>query len=385
MPTSPAKARRLLRAGKAKVIKRTPFTIQLIYGSTGYKQPITLGVDTGYKHVGLSAVSDNKELLSSEVKLRTDIVKLLSERKMYRRNRRNRLWYREARFLNRTGSKKQGWISPSIQHRLDSHIKAINFVQSILPITEITVEAAAFDIQKIKNQNIQGTSYQNGVQKDFWNVREYVLYRDGHICQHCGKSNTILNVHHIESRQTGGNSPDNLITLCEKCHKAYHNGKIQLSIKKKHRSFKAETAMSILRWKIIDKLKELGNTVNITYGYITKSIRIALKLDKSHNNDAFCIAGGNWQERTSVINGFYNRRQNRCTQLNRNGFKPSIRRQKYQFQPNDLVKFNGKAYIVKGIQNLGRYIKLDGLKKLVKTESVNLIKYGKGLQFIPAL
>ena len=200
MPTSPAKARRLLKAGKAKVIKRTPFTIQLIYGSTGYKQPITLGVDTGYKHVGLSAVSDNKELLSSEVKLRTDIVKLLSERKMYRRNRRNRLWYREARFLNRTGSKKQGWISPSIQHRLDSHIKAINFVQSILPITEITVEAAAFDIQKIKNQNIQGTSYQNGVQKDFWNVREYVLYRDGHICQHCGKSNTILNVHHIERK-----------------------------------------------------------------------------------------------------------------------------------------------------------------------------------------
>ena len=77
MPTSPAKARRLLKSGKAKVIKRTPFTIQLIYGSTGYKQPITLGVDTGYKHVGLSAVSDNKELLSSEIKLRTDIVKLL--------------------------------------------------------------------------------------------------------------------------------------------------------------------------------------------------------------------------------------------------------------------------------------------------------------------
>ena len=200
MPTSPAKARRLLKVGKAKVIKRTPFTIQLIYGSTGYKQPITLGVDTGYKHVGLSAVSDKKELFSSEVKLRTDIVKLLSERKMYRRNKRNRLWYREARFLNRTRNKKSGWFAPSICHRLDSHIKAINFIKSILPITKINVEAAAFDIQKIKNPNIQGTNYQNGVQKDFWNVREYVLYRDGHKCQHCGKSNTILNVHHIERK-----------------------------------------------------------------------------------------------------------------------------------------------------------------------------------------
>ena len=384
MPTSPAKARRLLKAGKAKVIKRTPFTIKLIYGSTGYKQPITLGVDTGYKHVGLSAVSDNKELLSSEVKLRTDIVKLLSERKIYRRNKRNRLWYREARFLNRIKSKKAGWLAPSIRHRLDSHIKAINFVKSILPVTEISVEAAAFDIQKIKNPNIQGTDYQNGVQKDFWNVREYVFYRDQHKCQHCGKSNTILNVHHIESKQTGGNSPDNLITLCEKCHKAYHKGKIKLSITK-HKTFKAETAMSILRWKIVDKLKELGNTVNVTYGYITKSVRIALKLDKSHNNDAFCIAGGNWQERTNVINGFYNRRQNRCTQLNRKGFMPSIRRQKYQFQSNDLVRFSGKTYIVKGIQNLGKYIKLDGFEKRVKTESVNLIKYGKGLQFIPVL
>ena len=299
MPTNAANARLLLKAGKAKVVKRTPFTIQLCYSSDNYKQPITLGVDTGYKYVGLSAVSDNKELLSSEVKLRTDIVKLLSERKMYRRNRRNRLWYREARFLNRIKSKKSGWLAPSLEHKLNEHIKAINFVKSILPITEITVEAAAFDIQKIKNPNIQGTDYQNGVQKDFWNVREYVLYRDWHKCQHCGESNTILNVHHIESRQTGGNSPDNLITLCETCHRDYHKGKIQLSIKK-HKTFKAETAMSILRWKIVDKLKELGNSVNVTYGYITKSIRIALKLDKSHNNDAFCIAGGNWQERTDT-------------------------------------------------------------------------------------
>ena len=374
MPTSPAKARRLLKAGKAKVIKRTPFTIQLIYGSTGYKQPITLGVDTGYKHVGLSAVSDNKELLSSEVKLRTDIVKLLSERKMYRRNRRNRLWYREARFLNRIKSKKAGWLAPSICHRLDSHIKAINFIKSILPVTEISVEAAAFDIQKIKpwraqetalagslalkDPNIQGADYQNGVQKDFWNVREYVLYRDGHICQHCGKSNTILNVHHIESRQTGGNSPDNLITLCEKCHKAYHNDKIKLSIKK-HNSFKAETAMSILRWKIIDKLKELGNAVNVTYGYITKSIRIALKLDKSHNNDAFCIAGGNWQERTDTYFIKFIRECNRslfkANLLKGGKRKVNTIRQAFGFHRFDKVLYGKIECFIHGLRSSGYF------------------------------
>ena len=381
MPTSPAKARRLLKAGKAKVVKRSPFTIQLIYGSSGYKQDIKLGVDTGYKHVGLSAVSDAKELFRSEVELRTDIPKLLSERRQYRRTRRNRLWYRKQRFLNR--GIKAGWLAPSVQHRLDSHIKAVDFVKSILPVTEITVEAAAFDIQEIKNPDISGVEYQNGVQKNFWNVREYVLYRDGHTCQHCGKSNTVLNVHHIESRQTGGDRPDNLITLCESCHKAYHKGKIELKIKK-HKAFKAETVMSILRWKIVNKLRELGNTVSITYGYLTKSARIALKLDKSHSNDAFCIAGGSGQERTDVINGSFTRRQNRCTQLNRKGFKPSIRKRRYELQPNDLVKCGKEVFRVVGVHSYGKYVKLRN--KLNEIFNVNIKKaevlvYGKGLQF----
>ena len=158
MPTTVGKARRLLKQGKAKIIRRFPFIIQLTYVTGENKQPISLGVDTGYKHVGLSAVSDKKELFSSEVKLRTDIVKLLSERKMYRRNKRNRLWYREARFLNRIKSKKAGWLAPSLEHKLNEHIKAINFVKSILPVTEINVEAAAFNIQKIKPRRAQETA-----------------------------------------------------------------------------------------------------------------------------------------------------------------------------------------------------------------------------------
>ncbi len=385
MPTSPAKARRLLKAGKAKVVNRTPFTIQFIYGSAGYKQKVKLGVDTGYKHIGLSAVSSDKELFRSEVELRTDIPKLLSERRQYRRQRRNRLWYRPARFLNR-GNKSKGWLAPSVEHRLDSHIKAINFVKSILPVTEINLEVAAFDIQKIKNPDIQGTDYQNGVQKDFWNVREYVLYRDNHTCQACnGKSkDKVLNVHHIIPRTAGGtNKPDNLITLCESCHKAYHSGKIKLEVKK-HKAFKAETIMSILRWKIVNKLRELGNVVNITYGYITKSVRISLKLNKTHSNDAFCIAGGAEQERMKLLNSSYTRRNNRAIQLNRKGYKPSIRRQRYKFQPNDLVKYGKEVLRVVGVHSYGKAVKLKN--RLKETINVNikkaeLLTYGKGLKF----
>ncbi|RKX36606.1 MAG: HNH endonuclease, partial [Thermotogae bacterium] len=104
---------------------------------------------------------------------------------------------------------------------------AIEQVKKILPVTKINIEVAAFDIQNIKNPDISGREYQNGEQTDFWNVREYVLYRDNHTCQVCkGKSkDTVLEVHHIVSRQVGGNRPDNLITLCKTCHQKYHLGK----------------------------------------------------------------------------------------------------------------------------------------------------------------
>ena len=320
MPCSQAKARILLKDGKAKVVKRTPFTIQLIYGSSGYVQPVTLGVDTGYKKVGLSAVSKDKELFVSEVELRTDIPNLLSQKRQYRGTRRNKLWHRKPRFFNRVKSKKKGWLSPSVEHRLNEHIKAVNLVKSILPVSLIAIEAAAFDIQKIKNPGISGTEYQNGEQKDFWNVREYVLYRDNHTCQSCnGKSkDKVLNVHHIKSRQTGGNRPDNLLTLCETCHKTYHKGKIELKIKNNKR-FKAETIMSILRWKIVNRLRELGNIVSVTYGYITKSARIALKLEKSHTNDAYVIAGGTVQEKTG--NNYFIKFVRKC---NRSLFKANL-------------------------------------------------------------
>ena len=106
MPCKPRKARLLLKEDKAKVVKRTPFTIQLLHGSSGYKQPITLGVDAGSKHVGISATTENNVLFEAEVKLRNDIVKLLADRRSLRRNRRNRKTrYRKARFDNRKSQK----------------------------------------------------------------------------------------------------------------------------------------------------------------------------------------------------------------------------------------------------------------------------------------
>lgn len=312
MPTKRlGKVRHMLKDGMAKVVQRTPFTIQLTYDSKEFTQDISLGVDAGSKTVGLSATTDEDELYASNVILRNDIVKLLSDRRELRRCRRNRKRrYRQARFDNRVKSKKKGWLAPSVLNKVNTHLKAIADVYKILPITKLIIEVATFDIQKIKNPDISGKEYQQGEQLGFWNVREYVLWRDNHKCQHChGKSkDNILNVHHIESRKTGGNSPNNLITLCETCHHKYHNGEIELNLKR-GKSFKDATFMGIMRWALYNKLQELYSNVNLTYGYITKHTRIEHNLPKDHYIDARCISGN---PQATPLGYVYYQRKVRC-------------------------------------------------------------------------
>lgn len=295
MPCKPRKARLLLKNKKAKILKYEPFTIQLLYGSSGYRQKVSLGIDAGSKHVGASATTIKQELYASQTELRGDmIVKLLSDRREFRRSRRNRKTrYRKLRFLNRVHSKHKGWLAPSIENKINTHMRIIFDVHKILPVYNIIVEVASFDIQKLKNKDISGKEYQEGEQLGFNNVREYVLHRDNHTCQCChGKSkDKILNVHHIESRKTGGNAPNNLITLCRTCHTKYHKGEINLP-KKIHRGmkFKDATFMGIMRWTFYERLKKLYKNVKMTYGYITKYKRIKYNIEKSHVADAFCIA-----------------------------------------------------------------------------------------------
>lgn len=296
MPTNRhGKVRRLLKNNKAKVVKRCPFIIQLLYETGSIVQDISLGIDAGSKYIGISATTKENELYASNVELRNDIVDNISTRRQYRRSRRNRKTrYRKPRFNNRVKSKKKGWLAPSIKQKIETHVRVVDNVTKMLPISRIIVECASFDIQKIKNPEIHNEQYQQGDQLGFWNVREYVLFRDNHTCQYCkGKSgNKILNVHHIESRKTGGDAPNNLITLCEYCHKKYHEGKIKLPEKiKRGVKFNDAIFMGIMRWGFYNQIKEKYNNVSMTYGYITKNTRIMNNLPKEHYVDARCISG----------------------------------------------------------------------------------------------
>jgi len=190
MPCKPSRARKLLLEDKAKVIQKTPFIIKLLFGSSGYVQPVTAGMDTGSKVVGCSSVANGRVLYQSEIYQREDVSRKMQQRAMYRRTRRSRKTrYRPARFDNRSNSRKDGRLAPSIRSKLESHFREKRFVESILPVTKWKIELASFDIHKITNPEVFGIGYQNGNQKDFYNVKAYVLARDNYTCQHCkGKS-----------------------------------------------------------------------------------------------------------------------------------------------------------------------------------------------------
>jgi hypothetical protein len=426
MPTTPQKARMLLKQKKAQVVSRKPLVIQLRVATGETKQEVKLGVDSGYQYIGFSAITEKQELISGEFNLLKGMSERLKERSMYRTQRRNRLRYRKPRWNNR--KRNDSWLAPSIQHKLDTHIRFIKYLNSILPISNITIEVGNFDIQKIKNPNISGKEYQEGEQKDFWNLREYILRGDNHKCQNpecANKSkNKILQVHHLGYwKKDRTDRPSNLITLCTKCHtpKNHKEGGFLYGWEPNLKSFKEATFMSMVRWRLVN---ELG--CEHTYGAYTKQNRIKLNLEKTHFNDAFVIAGGTIQKRIKPL--FINqiRRHNRSLEKfydakyidSRTGKKVSgtelfcgrrtrnknlntenlrkyrkekiskgrrqIRREKYNCQPGDLVRYNENIHTVKGVFNKGSWIRLvDNSNDILNTaiSKVELLKYNKGISF----
>ncbi len=421
MPTTPRNARRLLEAGQARIVARTPLTIQLLYPSRRSTQPITLGIDAGYATVGFAAVSDKEELVGGEFKLLVGMAERLAERAMYRGGRRQRTRYRKPRFDNRR--RAEGWLAPSIQHKLNSHLRLIDRLCAALPITRIVIEVASFDIQRLKDPDIVGVGYQQGEQAGFWNLREYILHRDSHTCQNSNCPNRakekVLQVHHLGYwRGDGSDRPANLITLCTRCHTSENHqpGGFLWGWQPRLNSFRPETFMSMVRWRLVEAVG-----AEAAYGYLTKRHRIELDLPKSHAQDAFVIAGGNTQVRAEplllqqvrrnrrALQTWYdakyidirtgkvvkaqvlnNGRRTRNRNLNSENLRRyrgpkvskgrvSIRRQRYPYQPGDLVRYEGQIYCVQGMGSYGRNVKLAGRPKEVKAALVSPVCWRKGI------
>lgn len=291
MPCSQRKARLLLKEGKAKIIGYKPFTIQLLQATGETIQEVHLGVDTGAKHIGIAAASGDKVLVKGEIELRDDIHKNMESRSILRSTRRNRKTrYRKVRFLNR--KRKDGWLPPTVQSKLNATFMWIDRFESLLPNPILHIEVGKFDIQKMINPDITNEDYQNGQCVGYYDVRYFVFARDNYTCQVCKKKNKILHTHHIIYKSKGGTDrADNLITVCSECHSSENHQKggilYDWMIKhKKVKQYKDATFMNIVRKRTFTKYPE----AIITYGSETSPYRKDLGLEKTHYNDAIAIS-----------------------------------------------------------------------------------------------
>ena len=352
MPTSRfGKVRRMLRDKKAKVVKRCPFTIRLLYEpKTKIVQDVVLGVDTGSKHVGVACVSNDKVLYQAQVELRDDIKKKMGSRRMYRRGRRQRKTrYRKPRFLNRGNSTRKDRYCPTIISKCYGHEREIEFCKKILPVKDVVLETGKFDTQLMEKPWLQEHkwAYQKGVNYGYANAREHALVRDKYTCQCCGKKNCRLEVHHIVFRRNGGSdSLENLITLCEDCHKAVHLGEIILKLRGKRKSnLRYATQMSVIRCMLMRMYPDAIET----FGFVTKANRENLGIKKEHYLDACVIASGGLNFKPSDL--LYRKR---CVPTQSRKLTRGVRSETmlptskvHGFKRYDKVKYLGKVCFVK--------------------------------------
>ena len=354
------KVRRLLRDRKAKVIRRCPFTIKLLYEpSTDMVQECYCGVDTGSKYIGTAVIGNDKVLYQSQTELRDGIKKKMNRRKGFRRSRRSRKTrYRKPRFLNRKNSKKLNRLPPSIRHKVQAHIDEIEFCKKILPVSYLILEVSQFDTALMKNptlvdEKVKKWGYQEGFNYGYSSRRSAILHRDNYTCQCCGKKNCRLEVHHIKFRRDGGtDDEENLITLCEDCHEGVHAGTVVLNKKsKKSKGLKHATHMSIIRNRL---LKEYPNAIE-TFGFVTSENRNHLGLEKTHYIDACVIAGGGLPfELSDMI--YYKRRVSKGNYRLTNGIWGGQRLPTgkfYGLRKLDKVEYLGEEYFIYSRNSFG--------------------------------
>lgn len=334
MPTeNNGKVRKLLKQNKAKIVDYKPFTIQLLYETEEHTQATVLGIDTGRENISITVVQkeDGNVLFSSELVTRNkNIPKLMEKRKTNRqarrRNRRqkkvrlaksNNTFYKRAKHIRENGTslsilvkhiakkdarfsnrvRPKGWLTPTANNLLLTHLNYVNKVKKILPITEVVVEYAKFDIHKLKDSTISGEEYQQGDLYGYLNMKAFITARQEGKCLLCNKD-YIEQLHHIIRQSEGGSDHhSNLAGLCRSCHNKVHKSptfdkKVTSLMKGMKKEFNATSILNIIMPYLYMEIQAIFGESNVfkTHGYITKTDRMTHKLDKSHYNDSYLVA-----------------------------------------------------------------------------------------------
>lgn len=322
MPCSEKRARLLLARGRARVHRLAPFVIRLVdvKAEDCKLQALSLKIDPGSKTTGVALVRPAQRVHSDTGEISTGVVvlslmeishrgrkiseALTARRNMRRRRRSANLRYRAPRFLNR-GNQRQGWIAPSLQHRVDTTLAWVQRILRWAPIRSISQELVRFDMQALQTPGIEGIGYQQGTLAGY-ELREYLLEKWGRKCAYCGAENTPLQVEHIQPRARGGSHrASNLTLACQCCNEKKAALPIEVFLAKKpevlkrilaqaQRPLRDAAAVNTTRWALANALKATGLPVELASGGRTKFNRQTLGIPKTHALDAVCVGELDW-------------------------------------------------------------------------------------------
>ena len=303
LPIHPAQGRQLLRNKKVAVFRRFPFT--LILKESRPDSPVSslrLKLDPGAKTTGIVLVNDTigEVVFAAELKHRGFAIRdALTSRRQLRRGRRARKTrYRQPRFLNRT--RPQGWLAPSLQSRIENIKTWVEKLRKLAPIEAISQELVRFDMQSIRNPDIQGKEYQQGTLAGY-ETREYLLEKWGRQCAYCGVKDVPLQVEHIHPKAKGGsNSITNLTLSCDKCNTKKgikdvkdflkkDTNRLEKILEQAKRPLADAAAVNTTRFALLKVLTATGLPVETGSGGLTKFNRNQQKLEKTHWIDASCV------------------------------------------------------------------------------------------------
>lgn len=369
MPCTEKRASLLLARNRARVHRLLPFTIRIVdrITSSCTFQSLRIKLDPGSKTTGMALV---REIQDSRIEVLNlfelihrarQISEALTARSNMRRRRRSaNLRYREPRFLNRR-NKQEGWLAPSLQHRVDTTMAWVSRLTKLAPITAISQELVKFDMQAMESPEISGVEYSQGTLMGY-EVREYLLEKFNRTCVYCDAKYVPLQIEHIHPKSNGGtNRITNLALACGACNHRKSAQDVNVFLKKDparlskiltqvKSPLKDAAAVNSTRWALFNALKATGFSVDVASGGRTKFNRTKLNIPKTHAFDAVCVGNVNSIEEWNkpILNikstgrGCYQR-----TRLNASGFpRGYLTRVKNinGFQTGDMVK----ATVTKG-------------------------------------
>ena len=411
MPTNRhGKVRKMLNDGRAKVVNRTPFTIQLQYESKRYTQPVTLGVDASNKKIGLSATTEREEVYTAEVELRKDVSKLNEQRKQLRGRRRYRKDSRCPRKKERKiikpyqifdgiklKKKYKNRLKVSSEQKIRSHLNAIKRVHDILPVSKVVIETFQVNPGKMSQSNFEKDYYMRS------RLRGTTLIRDNYTCQMCGgrTKDYVLTVRRFNMPMENIDFRNNKFdcyekvcysTLCKTCRDKL----TQLEESKRHvkgysrpimRAYQSiynenvstrKFKIGRMRWLVYDRAKEIYSDVEYRDGAQTKQDRIDSGLSNNPRNNARVLAGNT--ENLTCNYYYYKLRRCHNRQIHKavpikTGIRPRAQSPYYTkgFSSYDLVKYNGKLYYITKKRKTGYF----GLGNASGKTLINSVKYDK--------